>query len=446
MDRDWVVDTSNHHYTLLDIPELAKQVYSDNDDLKLSGVKGLRLLSAGSPAPIQEILDSGVVPQVIEGLRRFDFSQLQYESAWLLSNISTGDYLQIQTLVGHYCIPLLIDTLRSPNERVRCQAAWCLSNIAAESVTYRDFILNNGAIALLIGCIETSSNQDDKKTITWALGNLCNGKPSPNYNVCKDALLTLARVLLETQDFETMTECCYAISNISEGDNPDIIEDIIESRVLPKLVELANGTVSFTQQYSLSICKNIAAGTLQSRLYLISCGVLLNTKYLLCSPKALVRKFTLQLLGNITRFGVHHQCLVEVGVMPSIIQMIESSDTLKIEALQVLESFILNSQLEHIMHLVNCGVIKALCYALKGENTSSVITALVAIDHILSIGQVHFAGFIEQEVVAHEGLIILEQLRTSSDFEVSRAAINLIIRIFGEKSEGLVDHFNEMSL
>jgi importin subunit alpha-1 len=58
-------------------------------------------------------------------------------------------------------------------------------------------ILKCEAMDPLIKIIETSNNRNTIKHGTWALSNLCRGRPLPNFERVKKAIPTLAKVIRE---------------------------------------------------------------------------------------------------------------------------------------------------------------------------------------------------------------------------------------------------------
>lgn len=76
-------------------------------------------------------------------------------------------------------------------------------------------ILKCGGINPLIQIIYTSENKSTIKHGTWALSNLCRGKPLPDYDLVKDALPVLAKVLLTQDDPEVITDATWALSYLS---------------------------------------------------------------------------------------------------------------------------------------------------------------------------------------------------------------------------------------
>ena len=86
-----------------------------------------KLLSYPTGAPIKPVIDSGVVPRLIQFVRRNEFPELQFEAMWVLTNIassSTNEY--VAKIVRDGAIPPFIDILRSNNYSLIEQSIWAL--------------------------------------------------------------------------------------------------------------------------------------------------------------------------------------------------------------------------------------------------------------------------------------------------------------------------------
>lgn len=87
------------------------------------------------------------------------------------------------------------------------------------------------------------------RNATWTLSNLCRGKPPPAFELVRPALPLLARLLF-SQDVETATDACWALSYISDGPN-DRIQAVLNAGVAPRLVELLGSTTTTVQTPAL---------------------------------------------------------------------------------------------------------------------------------------------------------------------------------------------------
>lgn len=131
-------------------PEVYHLIMSGTRSQQLMGTEVIRrMLSIATNPPIQEVIDSGLLPKIIEFLEVTSMPQLQFEAAWVITNISSGNSAQTKTVVD--AVPYLVKmVIESPSIEVKEQAIWALGNIAGDSVEMRDLVINAGLLPPLL--------------------------------------------------------------------------------------------------------------------------------------------------------------------------------------------------------------------------------------------------------------------------------------------------------
>jgi len=200
------------------------------------------LITLEKVAPLQQVVDAGVVPGLMAVLRVPD-EELQVESLWSLTNIAAGDSCLTAAVVQAGGIQNIIALLSSESSAVREQAVWTLGNIAGDSPAYRDTILSYGALDTLLALAHAKGSVAMLRNITWTISNLCRGYPLPDWAVVSRTLPTLA-CMLSCDDDEIIADAAWSLTALAdaEGTDPNVIDqhlaEIIEAGVVQRLVLL----------------------------------------------------------------------------------------------------------------------------------------------------------------------------------------------------------------
>jgi len=102
----------------------------------------------------------------------------------------------------------------------------------------RDCVLKCGALVPITRIIDSAvPGTSFMRNCSWALSNLCRGKPSPDYNLVKVAIPSIVKSLVQNETEEIITDTSWALSYLSDGAK-ERIDDFLEPALLKKLIKL----------------------------------------------------------------------------------------------------------------------------------------------------------------------------------------------------------------
>ena len=128
-------------YTTADIPSLLTGMKSSDIAVQIDSLRGFRrLLSLEKNAPVKQCIACGAVPIFVEFLQRNDNTELQFEAAWVLTNIASSD--ETEVIVTCNAIPHLVNLLLSPNADIREQVSF-FTNILSPAVVRFSFVFSS---------------------------------------------------------------------------------------------------------------------------------------------------------------------------------------------------------------------------------------------------------------------------------------------------------------
>ncbi|XP_010482548.1 PREDICTED: importin subunit alpha-8-like [Camelina sativa] len=404
-----------------------------SDDLSLQFESTAKIRSILSrrdiTIPCEALIRSGVVPRLVQFLYKEEYPRLQYEAAWVLTNIATE---KPNELVDHDAIRILIQLVDSPKGYVREQAIWALGNVAGHSTKYRDFVLQLGVLMplLILLCMGNSL-----RIGTWTLCNLFCGKPPPTFDQMKLALPALDQ-LLHSNDEEVVKNACLALSDIS-NDSEDGIQSLIEADIVSKLVQFLKHPSTAVLVNALLTIGTITAGNNQQTQSVVNCGALPFLSNLLTrNYEKDIKKSACWVISNITAGTVEQiQSVIDENLIPTLVNLAQSADIgIKKEAVWAVLGVVVCGSLDQIKYMVEQSCIKPLCDILVCPDLRTILLSkcLDGLENILKAGEAvpsvrdrnRYALLIE----GAEGVEKIEDLQSHENSEISLKALKILER------------------
>lgn len=439
-DNDYDDDYENENDDGRVRPNLADIVLnakSQNTETQLKAIQAARkLLSSDRNPPIDDLINSGILPILVESLERDDQPDIQFEAAWALTNIASGTSQQTQAVVNHGAVQSFLKLLNSSYHNVCEQAVWALGNIIGDGPSLRDYVISLNVVKPLLQFINPEIPITFLRNVTWVIVNLCRNKDPPPPSATIVELLPALCQLIQHEDTSILVDTVWALSYLTDGGNEQI-QMVIDSEVVGKLVVLLGNPEVKLQTAALRAVGNIVTGTDEQTQVVLNNGALTFFGDLLRHRKDKINKEAVWFLSNITAGNQRQlQAVIDNGLIPPIIEHLAQSDfATKKEAAWAISNLTVSGSRNQVAHVVQMGVIPPFCALLDCKDNQVVQVVLDGLQNILRMAAPEGLENVTSQIEECGGVDKIELLQNHENEEIYKLAYEIIAHYFRDDTD-----------
>ncbi|TYI03113.1 hypothetical protein ES332_A11G314000v1 [Gossypium tomentosum] len=237
----------------------------------------------------------------------------------------------IEEVIQAGVIPRFVELLDSPNDDVRKRVAWALGKIASNSLRCRDQVLGHGALLPLLALLNEHAELPILRIATQSLSMFC----EPPFDQVKLVLPTLARII-HSNDDELVLEhmhpspsvIAHALYTIGRIVTDVQVQSVISRQALPCLLNLlTNNYKKSIKEFACSIISNIMVGNDEHIQAVIEANIIAPLVHLLQNAEFDIKKQAAWAI-SIATDGTHDQIrfLVSQGCIKPLCDFLNCPD------------------------------------------------------------------------------------------------------------------------
>ena len=368
--------------------EILSSFNSQEINKKYFGLVGIRKLLLLPSPPIQELLNVGIIKELIPLLDNSP-SEFQYETLWCLTMFSSGSSDQVNMIVSKGLIPKIVKFLDSQIEELKCQAIIIIGNLANDSGKIRDTLIKEKGFDKIITILSSTNQNILIRNCTWAISCFFKVRPIPPYNLVKKSIKMIARaIVILPRDTEFLTEAFFMLSYITEH-YKEAVNDLFDLDIIPNVIKCLDIDVQYIQLSCLRVIGNIASGNANQTQKLIDWNIFDYLKKTILNQKNMIRKESAWIISNIAA-GTQKQIemIISADFLPILEHVIQVDELeIKTECIWAVCNLTSVEKPEFMKKLFEQNILGIICNCLKMDNGKYLAVSLEALGNLLAFGK-----------------------------------------------------------
>ena len=309
-----------------------------------------KVLSTESP-PIKEVIETaGCLQSLVECLRDDRNTEMQFESAWALTNIASGSSEETEAVVMSGALTCFCNIIMEAKDYIEQskmdlvdQSVWGIGNIVCDGPTHRDLVLNSQP-QLLSTLWELYKQQhltdSFKDNIVWLTTEFFKGSPAP---LIKRVVAGIPLLIHNIMNCTALTDSLWALSHFTKGGSEQTEVVLQHSGIPEKLSDLVTMKVEIATP-SLQIICNILTGDEYHINAILKTDILHNFKSFLThstdKSTHIIKDCCLGISYVLSGSTQQVQQVIDIGLIPLIVNHIINNKPRGTEAICALRNLL----------------------------------------------------------------------------------------------------------
>ncbi|KAL3109514.1 hypothetical protein niasHT_011669 [Heterodera trifolii] len=420
---------------------LQKEQNAERFGLAFESVR--RVLSRSKCPPIDKVITLGFPCALVQALH-YDDDKVKFEAAWCITNIVSGTSEQTMTMVNAGAVGPLLKLCSSPSLKLSEQAVWCIANMAGDGVQLRDLLISEGILPLLVGLADRADTLGISfvRILTWAFSNLCrHKKPQVPLQMLAVMAPSIAK-LIKYEDTTTQTDATWALSYLTDGNDDNIS---LGMGCLPDMVTFISSGHDSLIAPALRVLGNFVTGSDDQTQAVIDTGILSGAiAQLMLSNSTTFVKDCCWLISNVLAGNTAQiQDVIDAQLLPILLSVLQKGEhRLQNEAGWAISNLCCGGTANQIIEIcrVKNGV-EAICDCLITKNNELTLNMLESLRSVLrTVAQTDPENLdrIRDRVEECDGVDHLETLQQHESEQIYSNVFKIIEEFFSDdENEGL---------